>query len=207
MDFLQAFLDDLAAATPPFGADGIAVSGAFSPSQWGDLIPVLKTMCGQFPLIVTAPPPEATPTQSGLESYSSAGFDGLDSGDVFVVDASGFTSYSPKLVTDSYDWSFSATLVVPYQMKNTKLKVAAITDEILLNSWVRIVSDHATPYVLADELPSGNGSLLLGNLEEGTYSITVSGDQGKSGTAMLRVGIYSDNFDVLTLADTKFLGS
>ena len=207
MDFLQAFLDDLAAATPPFGADGIAVSGAFPPSQWGDLIPVLQTMCGQFPLIITAPPPEATPTQSGLESYSSAGFDGLDSGDVFVVDASGFTSYSPKLVTDSYDSSFSATLVVPYQMKNTKLKVAAITDEILLNSWVRIVSDHATPYVLADELPSGNGSLLLGNLEEGTYSITVSGDQGKSGTAMLRVGIYSDNFDVLTLADTKFLGS
>ena len=133
--------------------------------------------------------------------------DGPAYSDVFVVDASGFTSYSPKLVTDSYDWSFSATLVVPYQMKNAKLKVAAITDEILLNSWIRIVSDHATPYVLADELPSGNGSLLLGNLEEGTYSFTVSGDQGKSGTAMLRVGIYSDNFDVLTLADTKFLGS
>lgn len=207
MDFLQAFIDDLDAATPPFSAAGVALSGSFTSSEWEDLLPELKAMCGSRPLVITSPPADATPTQSNLDAYFVAGNDGLDFGDILFADFTGFTFSSPRVVTTYYDWTFSATLNVPYQMKNAKLKVAAISDKILLNPGVRIVSDTATPYLLADELPSGNGYLLLGNLEEGTYSITVSGDKGEAGTATLRIGIYSDNFDVLTLADTKFLGA
>ena len=57
----------------------------------------------------------------------------------------------------------------------------------------------------ADELPSGTGTLLLGHLEEGTYFITIFGIEAFSGTATLRIGNPTDNFDVLTLADTKLL--
>jgi hypothetical protein len=136
-----------------------------------------------------------------------AGNDDLDAGDILFGDFTGLTFNSPRTTLTYYDWVFSATLNVPYEMKNAKLKVAAISDKILLNPGVRITNDAATSYVLADELPSGNGYLLLGNLQEGTYSISIFGDKGEAGTATLRIGIYSDNFDVLTLADTKFLGA
>lgn len=207
VDFLQAFIDDIDAATPPFAATGIAVSGSFTPSEWEDLIPELKSMCGTHPLVITSPPPNATPTQGSLDAFFIAGNDQLDSGDLLFADFTGFRFMSPRTPLGLYDWQFTATLVVPHQMRNAKLKVATISDKILLNPAIRVQSNHATPYVLSDELPSGNGQLLLGHLDEGTYSITIFGDNGASGTATLRIGIYSDNFDVLTLTDTKLLGA
>ena len=207
IDFLQAFLDDLNAASPPFTAAGIAVSGDFTIIEWGKIIPYLKTMCAGYPLVITSPPRQATPVQADVEAYFVAGNDDLDAGDILFGDFTGLTFNSPRTTLTYYDWVFSATLNVPYEMKNAKLKVAAISDKILLNPGVRITNDAATSYVLADELPSGNGYLLLGNLQEGTYSISIFGDKGEAGTATLRIGIYSDNFDVLILADTKFLGA
>lgn len=206
MNFLQMFINDIDAATPPFAAAGVAISGSFTPSEWEDLIPELKTMCGTHPLVITSPPPIATPTQADLDAFFVAGNNQLDSGDILFADFTGFRFMSPRTPLRLYDWQFTATLVIHHQMRNAKLKVATISDKILLNPAIRIESSHATPYVLSDELPSGNGHLLLGHLEEGTYFITIFGDRGVSGTATLRIGIHSDNFDVLTLADTKLLG-
>jgi len=133
--------------------------------------------------------------------------DTLDSGDVAFTTLSGWFFNSPRLRFTEYDWSFTGILTVPSPMMGAELKVASITDKILLNGAVIIQNDNATPYYLTGSLPVGNGRLALGDLEEGTYSISIFGDKGVSGTASLRVGIYSDNFDVLTLADSKYIGS
>jgi len=208
MGFLQFFLDDCFAATPLFTADGLAISGSFTSSEWELLIPYLKDLCAPLPLIVTSPDLPATPTQSNADDYVSVMNDFLDEGDVvFYNYGTDFFFHSPRLVFTEYDWTFTATLSLPSTMMNARLKVVGISDKVLRNGAVTIISDGATPYHFADELPVGNGFLQLGDLEAGVYSITVFGDKGQNGNAMLRIGIYSDNFDVLTLADTRFLGS
>ncbi len=207
MDFLELFLDEVNAATPTITCDGIALSGEFTDSEWEDLIPYLKTICSPYPLIITAPDQEATPSQANADSYLQVMDDNLDSGDLVLRGMSGLFFTSPRLSFTEYDWSFSATLSLPHTMEDARLKVVSISDKVLLNGAVSITSDHATPYTLADELPTGSGFLSLGDLEEGTYSISVYGDKGEVGTGLLRLGIFSDNFETLTVADTKFLGA
>ena len=163
-------------------------------------------MIGNRPLVITALDADATPTQVDLDSQMQALNDALDTQDKIFADYSGFFFESPRLKITDADWVFTATLTLPDTMKNAKLKVVTISDKVLLNGSVSIQGDGATPYYLVDALPSGSGSLLLGNLEEGSYLLTIFGDRGDNGTAILRIGLYSDNFEVLTLADTKYLG-
>lgn len=207
MDFLESFIDEVLAATPTLLADGIAVSGSFSLEEWEDLVPYLKSLCSPLPLIVTSPPLAATPTQDQADEYMLVMNDLLDEGDAAFYDYGSLFFHSPRLVFTEYDWTFTATLSIPSTMIDGRLKVVGISDKVLKNGAVTIISDAATPYQFADELPVGNEYLSLGDLEEGVYSITVFGDKGQNGNAMLRIGIYSDNFDALTLADTRYLGT
>lgn len=205
MDFLEEFIAAADAATPMYPLDGVAVSGDFTNSEWELLIPYLKSLIGSRPLVITANPPAATPSQASVDAYVQVMNDTLDAGDTVFTDYSGVYFESPRLKFTQNDWSFNATMTVPYTMQDAKLKVVDITETILLNGGLVIQNDNATPFYLADELPSRNGTVLLGDLPQGTYSISIFGDKGITGTAMLRLGIYSDNFDVLTISDTKFL--
>lgn len=207
MDFLESFISDATAATPITPTSGIAVSGSFTSTEWGLLIPYLKSLIDPLPLIITSPPSEATPTQTAADDYMEVMNDNLDEGDVAFYDYSGFFFHSPRLTLGEYDWTFTATLVIPDTMVDARLKVVAIADKVLKNGAVSIVSDHATPYQLTEDLPIGNQYIALGDLPEATYSITIFGDKGENGNAMLRIGIYSDNYNTLTLADTRYLGS
>ena len=47
--------------------------------------------------------------------------------------------------------------------------------------------------------------MSLGDLSPGTYSITIYGDKGVPGMAELRIGIYSDSNDPLSLVDSRVL--
>ncbi len=205
--FLQAFVDAANAATPFITPDGIAVCGDYTSGEWTQLVPYLKTMVGDLPLVITATVNAATPTQDDINELTAALNDVLDVQDKVFVELSGLFFDSPRLTVNDADWVFTGTLQVPYLMKNAKLKVVTISDTVLLNGSVIVQGDAATPYYLADDLPVGNGALLLGNLQEGTYLFTISGDKGVNGTGVLRIGVYSDNFETVTIADTKYLGS
>ena len=129
----------------------------------GKIIPYLKTMLLQdILLVITSPPRQATPVQADVGRILWPVTTTWMLGTSCLVISLDSPSTPPRTTLTYYDWVFSATLNVPYEMKNAKLKVAAISDKILLNHGVRITNDAATSYVLADELPSGNGYLLLG---------------------------------------------
>jgi hypothetical protein len=208
IDFLELFLASSQAATPEFTFDGVAISGEFDSGEWPLVIQYLKSLVGSTPLVIMDGTGFGYTAQDGANDYLELMNDNLDSGDYAFVDLSGSTPpffNSPQLSTSNYGWSFTGILTVPSEMIGAELRVASISEKILLNGSILIQNDSATPFYLASELPTGNGRLSLGNLEEGVYRISIYGDRGESGTAILRIGIYSDNFDTLTLASTKYL--
>lgn len=210
IDFLELFLASSQAATPEFSFDGVVVSGGFSNSEWPLVIQYLKSLVGHIPLVIMNGASFGYTAQDDANDYLRLMNDNLDSGDCAFIDLSGSTPpffNSPQLSMSSYGWSFTGILTVPSEMVGAELRVASISEKILLNGSVLIQDDSATPFYLVSELPTGNGRLSLGNLKEGTYRISIYGDRGDSGTAILRIGIYSDNFDTLTLASTKYLGA
>lgn len=209
MEFLESFLASTQAATPEFTFDGVALSGDFTSTEWPLVIQYLKSLVGAIPLIVMDELGFGHLAQDDADNYLELMNDLLDSGDYAFIDLTESPTpffNSPQLSTSDRGWSFTGILTVPSEMVGAELRVVSISEKILLSGAVLIQSDDATPFYLANELPTGNGRLPLGNLKEGTYRILIYGNRGESGTAILRIGIYSDNFDTLTLASTKYLG-
>ena len=90
-------------------------------------------------------------------------------------------------------YSFTGILTVPSEMIGAELRVASISEKILLNGSILIQNDSATPFYLASELPTGNGRLSLGNLEEGVYriSIGIGVSQGRLFFVLVSIAIIS----------------
>jgi len=205
LNFLNAFLSDLRAATPVFEAAGVAVSGDFTASQWVSLLPYLQTLVRPWPLIVTVKIGSATPTLESINEIAGVLDSGMMGSDVAFLPYEGFV-FSPlaNAMVDNYDWSFRAELSLPETMTNAQLKTVTITDNTLKNASVVVVGEDVV-YNKVAALPSVRGFMSLGDLSPGTYSITIYGDKGVPGMAELRIGIYSDSNDPLSLVDSRVL--
>jgi hypothetical protein len=195
IEALETFINGIEAATPTVFADAIAIQGNFTAAEWPDVIDYVKTLT-TLPLAITK-------IHNSETDKINAILDTLGSSDIVVVDGDLFLNLDIFEFTGA-TWSYTATLVVPDQAINSKIRFT-YSEDILYNGAVSITKNDATPYSNTFDLPLSGDTKNLGNLNEGTYTINIYGDTLQSGSATLRVWFDSDNFDEKTISDTKYV--
>lgn len=190
MDLLQDFYDDAAAF------DGIAISGEFSDSDWGDLIDYIKYNITDAdepePLIVSLRSPTA-----GAPSILDGALDGSD----IALWPSGTVFEAPS-VDDS--WTFDGTLTLRRRVENVYLTPDLIAP--LLGESANFELYQGASLIQNFTIYEYDENILLGNLGvDGAiteYTFVVSGTPVAAGTGRMTLRFHASSVGSETVSDT-----
>ena len=108
--------------------------------------------------------------------------------------------YYPVAPPSSYAWTFESVLTTPIDLNSVQIGML-IYSRNMSNGIVRISGGGRDL-----EFPLGIDSVsAIGNLDAGTYNISLYGDVLSSGVETLRFGISADNMSRLLVSDTMYI--
>jgi len=188
MDALEEFIDGLLAATPTISAAGVAFSGDFTAEEWEAVIEYVQSLVTEDIRLVVTRFEDSQNATPNLSAISEAIVEPLTDNDIvfWFADSDNEPFVYPYEQDNTVRWSFEAILRVSTGgIEDAALRTLTLSENLGSDIEVTISGQDDFEFTL----PPVGQIEQLGDLEEGTYNIQISGIPTNAGAATLRFSV------------------